>query len=308
MMNQSTQWDAFMNWETSSSSTTDLSAWDDGSPTKPSSSETNASPKPHAHGMVSRSAWNTIQASKSIDKGSQEFPTLTSSTPIPIPGSNKKEEDAWTTVQRKPHSSKTTKASKVSKASKASKVSNASNGSTGTRPMRNPRESRDSRPTPVSSQSNSSASRYVCSRMCKRIIQYNRCTLNTCQYAHTCEELQPSKCVRGYDCPNGRTDCPYLHPREHKDQLIRRLQLETYYQTPPSVSSSSSTTKSIHLSNSPKRSDPSSSSNENPEEWKETTMLQCSRSYFTQYASHIMDYLDEYLNDHSSITLQIYCD
>ena len=59
-------------------------------------------------------------------------------------------------------------------------------------------------------------------RMCK----YEKCSSKNCNFAHSLEELNPTKCVFEGTCKSKDTDrCPHLHPGETKAQFICRMKL-----------------------------------------------------------------------------------
>jgi hypothetical protein len=65
------------------------------------------------------------------------------------------------------------------------------------------------------------------SQHCKRskaCNNYKSCTKESCDYAHTLEEYQPTECNYGDSCKK-KIKCKHLHPRETKEEIAKRLML-----------------------------------------------------------------------------------
>jgi len=57
----------------------------------------------------------------------------------------------------------------------------------------------------------------------------NRCPRKVCTFAHSCKELQPSKCVFGETCRfmnHPTRTCTFLHPNETIKEFIERTGLQ----------------------------------------------------------------------------------
>ena len=64
------------------------------------------------------------------------------------------------------------------------------------------------------------------SKLCQRTLNGDKCTSNTCTYAHSIEELEPIMCVFKNGCKfKNSKKCVFIHPNEPREDFLYRLEL-----------------------------------------------------------------------------------
>lgn len=61
------------------------------------------------------------------------------------------------------------------------------------------------------------------SKVCRQVLEKGKCFRQSCSFAHSEKEFNPVPCCRGEGCRFRQKDCAFIHPKETKAEVLRRI-------------------------------------------------------------------------------------